>query len=74
LEGLRSSGDDWTVKQDTLPDGGIIRLHHDKWLMYFVHWRPLTEERKELSAKYVRNLMLNVHRMELPGDQATAYR
>ena len=59
LKALRSSGDDWTVKRDTLPDGGIIRLHHDKWLMYFMHWRPLTEEREQLSSEYVRNLMLN---------------
>ncbi|MGB2804053.1 MAG: hypothetical protein WBD64_04050 [Candidatus Zixiibacteriota bacterium] len=66
LEGLRSSGDDRTVRQDTLPDGGVIRLHHDKWLMYFLHWRPLTEERKGLSAEYVRNLMLNFWGPNMP--------
>ena len=83
LKALRNSGDNWSVRQDTLPDGGVIRLHHDKWLMYFLHWRPLTEERKQLSAEYVRNLMLdfwgsetpltlgqNVEEMEIAGHQA----
>jgi hypothetical protein len=66
LDGLRASGDDWTVRQDTLPDGGIIRLHHDKWLMYFLHWRPLTEKRAELSPEYVRHLMLNFWGEDMP--------
>lgn len=29
LKSLRNSGDDWTVRQDTLPDGSVIRLHHE---------------------------------------------
>jgi hypothetical protein len=66
LEALRSSGDDWTIRQDSLPDGGVIRLHHDKWLMYFLHWRPLTEEREQLSSEYVRNLMLNFWGPNMP--------
>jgi hypothetical protein len=66
LEALRSSGDDWTVRQDTLADGGVIRLHHDKWLMYFLHWRPLTEERQKLSQEYVRDLMLNFWGPNMP--------
>lgn len=67
LKALRSSGDDWTVKRDTLPDGGIISLHHDKWLMYFMHWRPLTEEREQLSSEYVRNLMPNFWGSDMPA-------
>ncbi|UCB53126.1 MAG: hypothetical protein JSV10_03325 [Candidatus Zixiibacteriota bacterium] len=66
LDVLRSSGDDWTVRQDTTADGGVIRLHHDKWLMYFVHWRPLTEERERLSIEYVRDLMLNFWGADMP--------
>jgi len=66
LEAFRTSGDDWVVRQDTLPNGGILRLHHDKWLMYFVHWRPLTEEKEELSTEYVRNLMLNFWGPDMP--------
>ena len=66
LQALRSSGDDWTVRQDTTADGGVIRLHHDKWLMYFLHWRPLTQERKQLSAEYVRNLILNFWGSDTP--------
>lgn len=41
-------------------------MHHDKWLMYFVHWRPLTEEREQLSSEYVRNLMLNFWGPNMP--------
>ncbi len=66
LEAFRASGNDWTVRQDTVPDGGIIRLHHDKWLMYFVHWRPLTKEKENLSWEYVRNLMLNFWGENMP--------
>lgn len=66
LEAFRTSGDDWTVRQDTLPDGGVIRLHHEKWLMYFVHWRPLTEEKENLSPEYVQNLMLDFWGENMP--------
>jgi hypothetical protein len=66
LKALRSSGDDWTVRQDVLPDGGVVRLHHDEWLMYFLHWRPLSEEREQLSIEYVRNLMLNFWGPDMP--------
>jgi hypothetical protein len=53
--------------------------------MYFVHWRPLTEERENLSLEYVRHLMLNfwgadmpftlgdsVHQTQVAGHQALA--
>jgi hypothetical protein len=66
IQALCSSGDDWTVRQDTLADGGIIRLHHDKWLMYFVHWRPLTEEKGNFSPEYIRHLMLNFWGADMP--------
>jgi hypothetical protein len=66
LEGLRSAGDDWTLFQDTLIDGGPIRLHQDKWLMYFLHWRPLTREREDTSIEYTRNLMLSFWGPDMP--------
>ncbi|MFB0515143.1 MAG: hypothetical protein ACETWG_00885 [Candidatus Neomarinimicrobiota bacterium] len=67
LEGLRSSGDDWTVlRQDTLADGGALKLHHDKWLMYFLHWRPLTTDREEVTSEYVRRLMLSFWGPDMP--------
>ena len=67
LKGLRSSGDDWkVVEQDTLPDGGSIKLHQDKWLMYFLHWRPLTEEKEGVSIEYARNLMLSFWGEDMP--------
>lgn len=66
LEGLRSAGDDWTSIKDKLPHGETIRLHQDEWLMYFLHWRPLTKERKDISIEYVRKLMLSLWGPEMP--------
>ena len=60
LRGLRNNGDDWKViGKGAFAEGGFIKLHHDKWLMYFLHWRPLTEDKRTLTLKYVRNHMLN---------------
>jgi nitroreductase len=60
LEGLTKSGDGWQVTGGRInEESGYIKLHQDKWLMYFLHWRPLTEEKKNLSIEYVRDLMLN---------------
>jgi hypothetical protein len=66
LEGFRSTGDDWTLFQDTLTDGSPIRLHQDKWLMYFLHWRPLTREKEDISVEYTRNLMLSFWGPDMP--------
>jgi len=60
LKGLTETGDDWQVTSVKVNDeSGHIKLHQDKWLMYFLHWRPLTEEKKNLSIKYTQNLLLN---------------
>lgn len=64
---LQSTGDDWKiVVQDTLPDGGSIKLNHDQWLMYFLHWRPLTQERENISVEYARERMLNFWGPDMP--------
>lgn len=34
-----------------------LRLHHFKWMMDFLHWRPLTKERQKLDMAYVRHLL-----------------
>ena len=60
LQGLTKSGDDWQlVSAETKDEQGHIRLHQDRWLMYFLHWRPLAEKKKDLSIEYVRDLFLN---------------
>ncbi len=60
LQGLTKTGDDWQlISSEIKEEQGHIRLHLDRWLMYFLHWRPLTEEKKELSIEYVRDLLLN---------------
>ena len=60
MEGLKKTGDDWKVTYQSIENReGHIILHHDKWLMYFLHWRPLTKQNKNLSLEYTRNHLLN---------------
>jgi hypothetical protein len=67
IEALRSNGDDWVlISEQNSSAGGQIKLYQDKWLMYFVHWRPLTEERENLSMDYVRKLMLSFWGPNMP--------
>ena len=67
LEGLRAEGNDWVIllSEDT-PDGSLIKLYQDKWLMFFLHWRPLTEERSNLTEEYMRDLLLNFWGEDMP--------
>jgi len=60
LAGLTKSGDDWEVISTKIKNtDGHVKLQQDKWLMYFLHWRILTDEKKNLSVEYVQDLMLN---------------
>jgi hypothetical protein len=69
LDGFRAGGDDWQVvgRTETAAET-TLRLYHDKWLMWFLHWRPLTPERADLTAGYVRDLMLNFWGANMPFD------
>jgi len=76
LEFLGQTGEDWEIlSQDLDTEAGHVALHHDKWLMYFLHWRPLTEENRELSVEFVRDLLLTFWGpsmpFELTGEQGT---
>jgi len=67
LAGLRRSGDNWHVVQlDTLCCGVHTKLSSDKWLMYFLHWRPLTEEKNTLSLEYAQKYLLNFWGPNMP--------
>jgi hypothetical protein len=67
IEALQSNGDDWIcISEQSSPEGGQIKLYQDKWLMYFVHWRPLTKERENLTMDYVRKLMLSFWGPNMP--------
>jgi transglutaminase-like putative cysteine protease len=60
LAGLGREGPDWRILyQDFGSAWGHLKLSQSKWLMYFLHWRPLSEFNRTLSVGYVRNLMLN---------------
>ncbi len=53
------AGDEhWNVIYE-VSEGDVheLRLHHFKWMMDFLHWRSLTEERQQLDMAYVRNLL-----------------
>ena len=59
LSTLRQSGEDWRIIDQDVGEEGHIRLHSRQWLMYFLHWRPLTDRNRDLTEEYVRNQMLN---------------
>jgi|GEM_PF-651837 len=60
LTGLIHEGPGWRILSQNLgPKDGLLKLSQSKWLMYFLHWRPLNEANKTLSVEYVRNHMLN---------------
>jgi rhodanese-related sulfurtransferase len=60
VAGLDRSGHQWrTVYQQIGRDAGHARLGQSKWLMYFLHWRPLTDAGRTLTVDYIRNHMLN---------------
>jgi hypothetical protein len=59
LSALRQSGEDWRIIDQKVGEEGHIRLHSRQWLMYFLHWRPLIEQNRDLTREYVRNQMLN---------------
>lgn len=59
LARLALPGEDWEVlREEADAAGGSIRLHLDRWLMYFTHWRPLDEERSNLTPESARNTLL----------------
>jgi len=67
IKGLRRGGDDWKVIHENIgPEGGSIKLFQDKWLMYFLHWRPLSKDKEILSIEYVKKLMLSFWSPNMP--------
>jgi hypothetical protein len=67
IKGLQSSGDDWiVVNKEASEFGGTLQLFHDKWLMYFLHWRPLTAERRNISVEYAKKLLLSFWGPDMP--------
>lgn len=58
--GLDREGRNWRILyQDFEPARGHLKLSQSMWLMYFLHWRPLTEANKTISVAFVRNHLLN---------------
>ncbi|MCP4724867.1 MAG: hypothetical protein GY863_07515, partial [bacterium] len=60
IKGMEKSGYDWEIKNCTITDNsGHMRLYQGHWLMYFLHWRPLTKEIENINPAYVRHQLLN---------------
>ncbi|MFC2104660.1 hypothetical protein ACFLS4_04830 [Bacteroidota bacterium] len=51
---LKSIDKNWEIIQDK---PGRITYKSQKWLMYFVHWRELTDENKNISEEYANDLL-----------------
>jgi len=64
---LNRGGDTWKIiEQGGSPADGFLRLNQTKWLMYFLHWRPLTQEPREVTPEYVRDLLLSFWGPNMP--------
>jgi hypothetical protein len=64
---LNRHGENWKIiDQKGNPQKGSLSLHHDKWLMYFLHWRPLGEEQREVSLEDARKLLLSFWGSNMP--------
>lgn len=60
MAGLSSKGDTWELTyQEIAGSNGRISLHEDRWLMYFLHWRPITKTNEDLTPEYMSRHMLN---------------
>lgn len=69
LEKLCSGGDDWkVVDQKIRPEKGRIQLYTDKWLMFFLHWRPLKDDQPPVSIKTAKHLLLNLWGSSMPFE------
>lgn len=64
---LSRQGENWKIidQRGNLQEGSIS-LHHSKWLMYFLHWRPLGEEKREVSLEDARKLLLSFWGPNMP--------
>lgn len=59
--------DNWQVLHNSQSkDSGLVELSSEKWIMHFLHWRPLNDENQEISVDYVRNLILNLWGPSMP--------
>ncbi len=54
---LSSKWDTLIYRMDS--NEGHLKLHTNKWLMCFLHWRPLTPENEAITSEYVRDKLIN---------------
>jgi hypothetical protein len=59
----------WELKEQFATENGkIYRLNNDYWLMFFLHWRPLDQEKQNLNLDYVRKLLFNFWGPNMPFE------
>lgn len=69
LDGLCAAGDDWQVVTcDQSAGAETVYLYQDRWAMYFLHWRPLDETNRDITADYMNKLMVNFWGENMPFD------
>lgn len=58
----------WKVEEDhrSKSDNGLIKLKRDRWLMYFLHWRPIDETNNDLTIDYVKHLTQTLWGPQMP--------
>ncbi len=57
---LEAPNASWTCMENRQYDEwGHIRMHKNKWLMHFLHWRPLENSNKTITPEYAQHQLLN---------------
>ncbi|MCP4633308.1 MAG: hypothetical protein GY855_10315 [candidate division Zixibacteria bacterium] len=60
LTPISAADGNWEVVSSSVDAAqGSITLHNKKWLMYFLHWRPLVDSNRSVTFEYVKNHLLN---------------
>lgn len=69
-----SENKNWIItRTDSTENSGHITLKKKAWMMHFIHWWSLTEEKKKLSVEYARYLLKSLWGMPftLTGEEGT---
>jgi hypothetical protein len=69
VNALKAIDSSWqVVVEEIRHDGGKVKLRNSKWLMYFLHWRPLEKSNMDLTFDYARRHMLNFWGESMPFE------
>ncbi|MBU8934791.1 MAG: hypothetical protein KOO62_12445 [candidate division Zixibacteria bacterium] len=67
LTSLQAIDNHWEVVHSSCDASkSSMTLQNKKWLMYFLHWRPLTDSNRTVTIDYVKNHLLNFWGPSMP--------